>query len=128
LSSVSISEVKKELDDVTDYVDVKRVWTGDDDIQIRDFCEKSFGEYVKGKAFYELTKPETVQQNKTIVLRHLKKGRYYAGQYDVKVLLGLPITGPVRIHPGDHGDFEIYVQSTSVNRKLKKNTNVLYWK
>jgi hypothetical protein len=29
--------------------------------------------------------------------------------------------------PKQLGDFDVFVQSTSVNRKLKKNTQVLYW-
>ena len=128
LSNVTIKEVKSELNDITDRVDVARVWTGDDGIAIRGFCIKSFGEYSLGKGFYELTKAETVQDNKKVILKHLKKGRYFTGTNDqIRNMLNLP-AGNLKIHPGDHGDFEIYVQSTSVNRKLYKNSNVVYWK
>ena len=34
----------------------------------------------------------------------------------------------VKVTPGDHGMFNIYVQSTSVNRKLVGGTKVLYYK
>ena len=128
LSNVTIKEVKAELDDITDQVDVARVWTGDDGIAIKGFCIKSFGDYSLGKGFYELTKTETVQDNKKVILKHLKKGRYFTGTNDqIRNMLNLP-AGNLKIHPGDHGDFEIYVQSTSVNRKLYKNSNVVYWK
>jgi len=130
LSNVKLADVKSELTDITFEIDVKGIWTADEDVQIRDFCEKNFGEYVKGKAFYQLTKPELVQSNKKIILKHLKKGRYFcdSNYYTTRDLLSLPISSECKVRPGDHGDFEIYIQSTSVNRKLKKNTKVLYWK
>jgi len=42
-------------------------------------------------------------------------------------LLGLPEVGSVAVNPGDHGNFNIFVQSTSVNRKLVAGTKALYW-
>ena len=31
------------------------------------------------------------------------------------------------MHPGDHANYDIFVQSESVNRKLVKGTGLLYW-
>ena len=127
LKAVCLGEVKAEMQDITNEVEVARVWSGDDGSQIREFAFKSFGEYKIGCGFYELTKAETIQEHKKIIIKHLKKGLYFTGKY-ARELLEIPTSGEVRVHPGDHGDFEIYIQSTSVNRKVYKNTNVLYWK
>lgn len=126
LSDVSISTVKKELTDITSQVRVEPVWSEDNDIQIRDFCNNKFGEYQVGKAYYQLMKPEKIQSHKNIVIKHLKTGKYYGGP-EARNLLGLP-DYEVKVIPGDHHQYEIYVQSTSVNRKLKTKTKVLYWK
>jgi hypothetical protein len=42
-------------------------------------------------------------------------------------MLGLPRVGDARVRPGDHGKFDVFVQSTSVNRKLSYGTQVMYW-
>jgi len=40
----------------------------------------------------------------------------------------LPDFGEVRIRPGDHGNFDLFVQSTSCNRHLVEGTSLVYWK
>ena len=42
-------------------------------------------------------------------------------------MIGLPASGTVRVNPGQFSQFEIYIQSTSINRKLVAGTNLLYW-
>lgn len=125
LSNVKPSEIKAVADDITTQVRVESVWSDDDGSQIRDFCQKHFGEFEVGRAYYQLTKTEKVQEKKKLIIKHKKKGRYYGGQ-GVRDLLGLPSFGEVKVVPGNHGEYEIYVQSTSVNRKLLTKTKVLY--
>jgi len=125
LSNISITEVKKELEDITTKVRSEPVWSADAGSQIRDFCENHFGEYVIGRAYYQLMKSEKIQPQKGIIIKHLKSGKYYGGQ-NARTMLGLP-DYEVKVVPGDHHQYEIYVQSSSVNRKLVANTKVVYW-
>lgn len=97
--------------------------------EIGPFVEKKTrATYVRGSAFYELVKSErAVQATKLIVIRSKKDGAVYAGQ-SARDLLNLPTTGTIKLSPGDHGDWDIYIQSTSSNRHLPVGSKVLYWK
>jgi hypothetical protein len=91
------------------------------------FSLKTHQSYKKGTAFYQLTKPEkAVQGYKLIVVRNKNTGAVYAGQ-SARDLLHLPTVGTIRLAPGDHGDWDIYIQSTSSNRILIPGTTALYW-
>ena len=126
LSDVSITEVKSELKDITHEIQTEAVWSADDGAAVREFCENHFGEYVIGCAYYQLMKIEKVQPQKKIIIKHKKSGKYYAGAA-ARTMLGLP-DEEIRVHPGDHAQYDIYIQSTSVNRKLVANTKIVYWK
>lgn len=80
--------------------------------------------YRIGSAYYELVKPEDIQASKSICIQHKQNGRVYSGS-EARNLLGLPATS-LRVKPGDHGDWHIFVQSTSWNRNLPPNTSVLF--
>lgn len=126
LSKVSTNQVARQLQEVTHLFASAQVSR---DSAIRDFCEshRLCSTYQTGNAYYELTKPEAVQAYKKVVVENRHSGKRYSGP-DARHLLGLPDSGEVRVRPGDHGDFRIYVQSTSVNRKLIAGTAVLYYK
>lgn len=126
LSNVKISEVKKQLVDVSGQVDVYVVGKNNNGVQIRDFVEAQGVAFTKGCAFYQLNKTESVQDYKQIAIRDKLNGTVYSG-FAARDMLGLPHTGEVKLAPGAHGQYEIFVQSTSVNRKLVENTNVLIW-
>lgn len=128
VASVSKTTIKKELNDVTRKVDLMTVPQKDDGIQIRDFIESEGLKYVRGRAYYQLVKKEkALQDYKKLCIRDVKSGKIYEGEEAARDLLNLPHTGSVRIAPGDHGGYEIFVQSTSVNRKLPAGSKVLYW-
>lgn len=94
-----------------------------EDVVIKDFVERSTGKsYVKGKAYYELAKSEMIQSNKDIVIISNVDGKRYGGQ-NARDLLGLPDYA-VKVKVGQFGDWKVYVQSTSVNRKIKEGTSV----
>ena len=124
MSTVSLKEVKSSLVDVSKEVVVYEVGASNDGVQIRDFVEAQGYTFVKGCAFYELSKTETVQDYKEIAIRDKKTGAVYSG-YSARDLLGIPHTGDAKVAPGQHGQYEIFVQSTSVNRKLVKGTNLM---
>lgn len=124
LAQIPHAEVKRELRDITGEVDILLVKR--DRSVIREFCERETGKpYMKGMAFYQVVKAETVQDHKEIVILDKKNKRVYTGS-KVRDLLGFPQWGSIRLIPGNHGDYELYVQSTSVNRLLPLHTKVLY--
>ncbi len=126
LSTVSLKEVKAALVDISKQVDVYRVDKINDGVQIRDFVEAQGITFTKGCAFYQLSKTETVQEYKQIAIRDKISGAVYSG-FGARDMLGLPHYGEVKLAPGQHGQYDIFVQSTSVNRKLVDGTNVMIW-
>lgn len=93
---------------------------------IREFAEKELKvNYLIGRAFYQLTKDEKVQGHKKVMLRDRNTGNIYAGD-QARQLLGLTTTQEVKVRPGDHANWDIFVQSTSTNRKLTPGTKLLY--
>lgn len=100
-----------------------RLYHAQNDYVIRDMVEKFAKKtYVKGSTYYELSKPETVQSYKEIVIVSRKDDKKFGGQ-DARDMLGLPNT-ETRVKPGDFGDWRIFIQSTSVNRKIKAGTSI----
>lgn len=79
--------------------------------------------YKLGEAFYQLSKTEKVQAQKSIALYDIKSHAVYIGN-EARHMLGLP-DHEVKVAPASHPDFWIFVQSTSVNRKLVPGTKLL---
>ena len=119
--------VKAALVDVSKEVSLYVVPATDNGIEIKPFILRHRMEYLKGSAFYQLTKTESkVSHTKLIALRDRTTGAIYSGD-QARNLIGLPTGGNARLHPGDHGNYDIFIQSDSINRKLVANTGVLYW-
>ena len=102
----------------------------DENCDIKGFVTKNGIEFKKGRGFYELTKAETVQQYKEIIMQDKETGEMFVGS-QVREKLGLqPQTekGGVneKLYAKDAKEFTIFVQSTSVNRKLIAGTTFLY--
>lgn len=94
---------------------------------IRDFILTKRMKFLKGAAFFQLTKTEPkLTLDKIILLRDKQTGKYFGGP-DARKMLGLPTDRNARLHPGDHGQFDIFVQSKSLNRHLVEGTGVMYW-
>lgn len=94
------------------------------DTAIAPFIEKATKRpYKIGEAFYQLTVPVKVQAQKEVALYHRKDHSVYRGS-DARTLLGLP-DYEVKVKPAECKDFDIFVQSTSVNRKLLAGTKLL---
>lgn len=107
-----------------------QVMTVDENCDIKGFVTKNGIEFKKGRGFYELTKVETVQQYKEIIMQDKETGEMFVGS-QVREKLGLqPQTekGGVneKLYAKDAKEFRIFVQSTSVNRKLIAGTTFLY--
>ncbi|MFJ4620677.1 vWA domain-containing protein [Streptomyces sp. NPDC088812] len=93
------------------------------DAGIRDWVVECGHTYRTGGAFYQLSKSEKIQAKKQIAVLEKKTDRVYTGP-EARALLGLPAV-EVRVKPNHNDDFTIFVQSTSVNRKLVPNTRLL---
>lgn len=98
----------------------------DKDSSISDFIISKVGMFAKGKGFYELTKPETVQGNKSIIIQNRISKNLYSG-VNARKLLGLP-DYEIRVSPENFGNYKIFVQSNSSNRKLLKKTQLVVLK
>lgn len=113
-----------DLHEITDAVIIQ---TGQEDQRIDEFVTSVIGSYEKGKVFYELTKPEIIQPHKQIVLQQLNTGRVLGGE-SIRGMLGVRQNGNEKYDPRwrvwNH-TYRAFVQSTSVNRKLKARTWVL---
>lgn len=126
LSNVSSKQVKSKLNDITKEIEI---FSADKEGEaVNKFVLRKTGNpLIKGTMFYELTKHErALQDYKKIIIQDLKNGGFYTG-FEARNMLGLPDYGSTSISPGDHAHYKIYVQSTSLNRKLKKGTSVVFW-
>lgn len=123
MNAVSDRAVRAKLTNIINKVKIVDINTS---IEIREFVEKVLKlPYSLGHAYYQLMKPEDVQHHKQVMLRSRKDGNIYGGQ-EARDVLGLPPNLDVKVRPGDHGDWDIFVQSTSVNRKLVPGTRLIY--
>ncbi|MEW2615522.1 vWA domain-containing protein [Streptomyces sp. NPDC047880] len=93
------------------------------DAAIREWVIECGHTYQTGAAYYQLSKSEKIQAQKQIAVLEKKTDRVYTGP-QARALLGLPNT-EVRVKPDHNDHFTIFVQSTSVNRKLVPNTRLL---
>lgn len=129
LSQVSSKDAEVALTDVSKEVLIWPVGPKENGAEIRGFVESRLNgkPLLKGAGFYQLTKTEpTVQDHKKILIRDKSTQAIYFGAA-ARQMLGLPTWGDVRLAPGNHGNFDIFIQSTSVNRKLTSGTSLIYW-
>jgi hypothetical protein len=91
--------------------------------RIDDFVKSQGYNYHVGMGFYQLSKTETIQPQKQIIVVEKRSGKAYGGR-DARKLIGLPDTN-MRVKPDYNPDYDIFVQSTSLNRNLMPNTRLL---
>lgn len=125
VDKLTAKDVSSSLIDVSSDAKVIKV---DKESDIRPFIEKEVGApYLPGHAFYQLTKEEKrVQPYKKILVQEKGKRAIYGGA-QARKLIGLPTDKSVKVIPGNHANWDIFVQSTSVNRKLVRGTKVVYF-
>jgi hypothetical protein len=125
LDGLTVRKTRSALSEITKQV---TFLTALRDCQIREAVLDSGLEWIKGAAFYQLIKTEKkVQDYKLVALRVKTSGKVYCGQ-EARDMLGIGnAIGTVRLVPGDHGKFDVFIQSTSVNRKIPKGSEVMYW-
>lgn len=119
----------KQLEDITSKVSLYVVPDKDQytRTEIMPFILEHRMKFLKGSAFYQLIKTEArVQPKKLILIRDRSTGKVFAGN-NARDMLGLSKIQNVRLHPGDHGNYDIFIQSMSHNRLLPRGSGVLYW-
>lgn len=85
---------------------------------IKKFLESKKVIFAKGKAFYEMTKGEIVQDYKKVVVMRNKDNMFITGE-GVRDVLKIPKTTTVSkvvLDSDEIPDFSVFVQSTSYNR------------
>lgn len=91
---------------------------------IANYVEKKLGiPYRIGSAYYQLTKSEQIQASKKIAIMDRSNYNLYIGDA-ARSILGLP-DYEVKVHPSSITKYDVFVQSTSVNRKLVPGTKLL---
>lgn len=97
-------------------------------VEIKPFVEETGHVYQVGQAFYELVKSEKYDPQKKVALIHRQTKQVYTGDA-AKALIGLTgVSTRVRPQPVSGGEYDIFIQSTSVNRHLPIGTRVLIFK
>jgi hypothetical protein len=127
MADVKVEDVKAVCTNIGAEVQFLPVGPTEHDTQIRDFIEARTGaKMLKGAAFYQLSKGELkVQGYKLIAIRNQKSGEVFAGPA-ARQLVGLP-TFDAKLSPDNLGEFDVFIQSTSTNRKVVAGTSVMYW-
>ena len=93
--------------------------------EIEPFVKSKLGIYVKGTAYYELTKSEQLGPTKNLLIRHNVSGKVYHGP-NARAILGVPSgTTRISVDRSSNAPWKVFVQSTSVNRILKPNTQLI---
>lgn len=103
-----------------------QVFNVENDIGIKEFCDLMSIRFAKGRGFYEFTKPEIIQPQKEIVLMNRATGDLYEGDVARRIAGIGANEEKAKIKPGDLPKYRIFIQSTSVNRKLLRNQGFLY--
>lgn len=104
----------------------------DKDTCIKDFVESAGIKFEKGRGFYELSKGETIQQYKEVILQNIHTGEVFNGAEVRKMLHLQPqiakggVKERLNSKTGHIDEYRVFVQSTSVNRKLIHGTKFLY--
>jgi hypothetical protein len=128
VANVTEADVQK-LGDISAEVSFWPISNAENEMQIRDFVEKRLngGAMLKGAAFYQLVKTEDkIQDYKLVAIRNKETGAVHCGP-EARDLIGLPRWGDARVRPDTAGKWQVFVQSTSVNRKVTGGTQLLYW-
>lgn len=95
-------------------------------ISIKSFVEENKLNFKKGRGFYQLTKPEIIQDYKEVIMRRKTDGAFLTGD-KVKEVLSIPKSSKkFKLDLDEITDFDVFVQSTSVNRVLLPGTEFLY--
>jgi hypothetical protein len=121
---VDARKLSAELGTLTDITSVCKVLKVDREAVLQPFVEDAGLTFVLGANFYELTKPEVLRTNRAILVRQKGTRQILSGP-NVRQVLGLPNDRECKVEPGDMGNLELFLESTSHNRMLVRGTEVI---
>lgn len=90
-------------------------------------CSELCLRFEPGRSFYQFTKPELIREKTQVILRHKETGNLFSGP-TAREMIGLPLGERARLKPIQLPDYDIFIQSCSLNRKLVEDTQLLYEK
>jgi hypothetical protein len=96
----------------------------DQQCSIKEFVNNMGLNFKAGRGFYQFTKPETIKNTKQVVLKRKRDGELFQGR-KARRLAKIPSTTG-RVRPSNITEYDVFVQSTSYNRKLLPATSFLY--
>jgi len=95
-------------------------------VPIREFVEEMCRlKFEPGRGFYQFTKTELIRENTRVVLRDKRTGEMFSGD-EARRMIGLPPGERARVKPPRLDQYDIFVQSASLNRNLGEETRLLY--
>lgn len=122
-AGLDVAKAKRELRDITSSLRRRKIGKFE---EVKPYVENELKKvYVDGAAYYQLSKPETLLKGRRVILQPRSEEVFLAGP-TARKLLGLPDDRDVKIEPKNLGEFVMYVQSASPNRKLLPGTTFLY--
>lgn len=123
-TGLDVAKAKKELRDITSSLRRRKIGKFE---EVKPYVETELKKtYVPGAGYYQFgTKKETLKQGRRIILQPRGEDIFLAGP-NARKLLGLPEDRDCVVEAKNLGDFVIYVQSASENRKLLPGTTFLY--
>lgn len=99
----------------------------DTDATFEELCNKNNVTYKAGNGYYAVKKTEKISAKKGMVLHNKDNDTFIITSQECRTILNLPQNADVSIKPKDIPDkYRLFVQSTSHNRKIPKNTHVLF--
>lgn len=99
----------------------------DIDATFEELCNKNKVTYRSGNGYYALKKTEKVSAKKAMVLHNKENDTFVISADECRVILNLPKGENISIKPKDIPDkYRLFIQSTSHNRKIPKDTHVLF--
>lgn len=96
-------------------------------VEIMPFVQETGRTYVAGQVYYLLTKSEKWSDEKDIAIVHRVTKKVYRGK-EAKALVLKPGATRIKPQPVKGGEYDIYPQSTSVNRYLPLGSTILIFK
>jgi hypothetical protein len=99
----------------------------DVDATFEELCTKNKVTYKSGNGYYALKKTEKISAKKEMVLHDTTTDTFIISSSECRTILGLAQNENVTIKKTDVPDkYRLFVQSTSHNRKIPKDTHVLF--
>jgi hypothetical protein len=99
----------------------------DTDATFEELCTKNNVTYKSGNGYYAVKKTEKVSAKKEMILHNKETDTFIISPQECRTVLNFPQDTNITVKPADIPDkYRLFVQSTSHNRKIPKETHVLF--